>query len=166
MKKILYVFAAVLSIGLLTFVTSNKVSAKETVPTNYYAVRPSGNSNLQVHTNRDFQLGKTDTNTNLFEFFYISSKDAYVINDQFGFQSVGWNGQSGIGNLIWGKQSLTDENLWIIEKLSDNKVIIRNKKNTNMVWTVNSSNPSIGDKVSLAQSSNLNSQIFNLVAPR
>lgn len=166
MKKIIYVFATVLCLGLITFVTYNKAYADQTIPTNYYAARPSENGKLQVHTNHNFQLGKPDNNSNLFEFFYIHSKDAYVINDQFAFQSVSWNGKFGVGNLIWRNQSFSDESLWLIEKLSDNKVIIHNKKKTNMVWTINNSSPIIGDRVSLKDKSNSTSQIFNLVSPR
>lgn len=164
MKKILYVFATVLSVSLLMFITSNKAFADATIPNSYSVIKPANNANLQVNSN--LQLEKVGSPLIIFEFFYVKSKDAYVINDQMGLQNVIWNGQTGSNNLIWGWQTLSDESLWLIEKLTDSKVIIHNKKNPNMVWTVNSLTPSIGDKISLANISNSTSQIFNLVSPR
>lgn len=136
-KKWIWFFSC---LGLLVAVGLSSVPAHAAgdnqLPSDYYVVKPILNTQLQVQYS--FRLGNHDTQFQQFEFFYIPEKDAYLINNQYGFSSVQWTGNIGVHNLKWQTERNRNEAsmLWIVEQVSHGQYIIRNKKEPTMVWDV------------------------------
>ena len=124
-------------------------TSKSSAPAGYYLVRPI--VGLQYFVNIKFQLEiEKDADLQRFEFFYLVDKNSFIINDQFGSQSVKWNGNTGVGNLVWDTQNTHDDRmLWIIEEEDKQHFMIRNKKDPTMVWDVHNYNPGTGVNIKL-----------------
>ncbi|WP_206912726.1 hypothetical protein IGL98_000386 [Enterococcus sp. DIV0840] len=165
-KMLLLVLTGFLYVVLAVPLKEVQASEINTLPNGYYTVQPKLNSNLQV--DYKFKLANLTPGYGKFEFYYIPNKDAYVINDQFGFQSVKWAGSIGVGNLDWENQNINDSSmLWTVEQVSDNQYIIHNKKDGNLVWDVHNYNPNLGTPIKLenqhpANSPSRQAQIFVL----
>ncbi|PGU10500.1 hypothetical protein COD21_14320 [Bacillus cereus] len=89
---------------------------------------------------------------NDFEFFYVSNKNAYVINYLGLPGCLKWNGSSGVGNLSWGSMIglPSDESLWILEPATEkDSYYIKNKKNPNLVLDVHNYSPNDGTPIKL-----------------
>lgn len=166
MKKRLFLFFFSLSCCLLLSIKCVNAAEISLLPDSYYTVKPKLNASLQV--NYDFQLGKLSPGFSKFEFLYIPSKQAYIINDQLGYYAVRWTGEKGVGNLTWSTQNPEDSYmLWTIEEISKKQYVIRNKVNSFMVWDVHNYYPNLGTPIKLEQEHPLssswhNAQVFSL----
>ncbi|WP_163652140.1 hypothetical protein [Listeria sp. PSOL-1] len=161
MKKLCFVVAVVMCF-VIVFTSGDgvKAVADQPVPNGYYAVKPKLDSNLQVNSN--LQLGKLAPGYQKFEFYYIPSKESYIINNQYGVESVRWSGSEGVGNLGWATRNLDDSNmLWTLEKVSDNQVIIHNKRDSNMVWDVHDYYPNLGAPIKAEKKHPINSVLLD-----
>ncbi|WP_163652647.1 hypothetical protein [Listeria sp. PSOL-1] len=164
MKKLCLIVMTVLVGSSVLFFGGKAVNAasEPVLPSGYYLVKPQSNKNLQV--NLKFQLGKLNREHEKFEFYYLPSKEAYIVNTQYGPQSIAWNGKLGAGNLEWKKQNSNDDKmLWTLEKTADNKYVIHNKKDPTMVWSLQCPCRNIGTPVQLEKAdAQFSQQVFTI----
>lgn len=125
-----------------------KVSDQDTLPSNYYSVRPKLSSNLQI--NSEFKLGYIEPNEK-FEFYYIPEKKAYTINNIYATSSVRWISKGEASNsLVWDSPTNDDLSmLWIVRKRGNNEYSIHSKKDETMVWDVNNYYPNFGSSIKI-----------------
>ncbi|WP_430536146.1 hypothetical protein [Listeria rocourtiae] len=165
MKKIsLVIVATLLLVTAMFHGESANAAENQTVKNGTYFVKPKLNPNLVVNTR--FQLGQKNPTTeiNYYEFFYVASKNAYVINiiPPIGY-SAQWTGEVGVGNLQWEGQetNLDDKMLWTLEDTGSGNFIFHNKKNSNMVWDVHNASAAVGNPIKVEQLHPASSQFRN-----
>ncbi|EUJ44392.1 RICIN domain-containing protein [Paenilisteria rocourtiae] len=165
MKKIsLAIVATLLLVSMVFHGAPVKAAQGQTIPTGTYFIKPKLNPNLVVTPQFKLDQKNTYPGLNYYEFFYVASKNAYVINiiPPIGY-SAQWTGEVGVGNLKWEGQetNLDDKMLWTLEDTGSGNFILHNKKNPNMVWDVHNASATIGNPIKVEQLHPASSQFRN-----